>query len=778
MNLHALRNSLQGKLLATFAVAAVAPLVFATFMATRQSRNTIQHQVGTARAELVDNASNWLDRIILERTRETVGLGSNTELITAALGMQDTAATRAVLASVKSRSPEVLDALVYDAQGELVAANADEEIAARAGEVVTDLPWFKQGLAENQAAFIGPVQRDPLGRLRVRIADAVRAQNGSILGVVVVDLDWAKLSREVIAYIEKRYEETGQAGARVFLVDSVGAIIGSSSADEILAQNLGSEAVLAGIRKGESGSAVEDLPGRGEALVSFAVLNNAGTADGSYAGFLSGRAGMVLVQPTSHAFAEASSLRNGLILVAIITALVMGCVGLFVARRIALPIEAAADAAQRLAVGDTEHLPAASTANDETGHLTNSLRSLTLYLQELTRVAKQMAAGEATDRVQPKSEKDHLSRGFIAIAEVNEQFRTEFSRLSTAARDGQLSERGRAEQFPGSYAGLVVGVNEIMDAVVDPITEATEVLGRISEGDFTREMQGQYRGDHARIKDSLNQTIRRLREMLRQIQQTSGTVAASSEQIRSGSAQMASAAEETTRQVQSVSAASEQAGVNVQTVAVAAEEMSTTIQEISRQLQEALSIARAAHRQANDTKQTMQALGASSEEIGEVVKVITTIAQQTNLLALNATIEAARAGEAGKGFAVVAHEVKQLARQTAAATEEIAGKITGVQQNTSAAVDGIVQMSDVIQQIHDLSAALASSMEEQSAATSEIARNVLEAAKGTEYVSESLTHVSHAAAETAGGAEQSRSASEQLASVATELNRMVASFRI
>ena len=543
-------------------------------------------------------------------------------------------------------------------------------------------------------------------------------------------------------------------------------------------KELGSDAVLAGLRKGQSGSVVDELPGHGQALVSFGVLNNAGRRTDGYQGFLGGKAGMVIVQPTSDAFAEASSLRNALILVAIITALVMGLVGLYVARRIALPVEAAAAAAQRLAVGDTEHLPAASAASDETGHLTNSLRALTLYMQELTAVAKQMAAGEVAAQVAPKSEKDHLSRGFIAIGEVNDQFREEFSRLSAAARDGQLSERGRAELFPGSYAGLVVGVNEILDAVVDPIGEATEVLGRLSEGDFTREMQGQYRGDHARIKESLNQTIRRLREMLRQIQQTSGSVAASSEQIRSGSTQMASAAEETTRQVQSVSAASEQAGVNVQTVAVAAEEMSVTIQEISRQLQEALSIARAAHQQANETKQKMQALGASSEEIGEVVKVITTIAQQTNLLALNATIEAARAGEAGKGFAVVAHEVKQLARQTAAATEEIAGKIAGVQQNTGAAVRGIEQMGDVIQQIHDLSTALASSMEEQSAATSEIARNVLEAAKGTEYVAESLTHVSHAASETATGAEQSRSASEQLASVATELNRLAASFRI
>ena len=227
MKLLDLRNSLQGKLLATFVVAAVVPLVFATFMATRQSRNTIQHQVGTARAELVDNASNWLDRIILERTRETEALGSNTELITAVLGMQDTVATRAVLAGVKARSPEVLDVLLYDAQGELAAANSDDELAARAGTTGSGTGWFIAGGAEGAATYVGGVERDGHGRLHVRIADAVRSQAGATLGVVVIDLDWAKLSQQVLAYIEQRYEHTGQAGVRVLLVDSVGQIVAS-----------------------------------------------------------------------------------------------------------------------------------------------------------------------------------------------------------------------------------------------------------------------------------------------------------------------------------------------------------------------------------------------------------------------------------------------------------------------------------------------------------------------------------------------------------------------
>ncbi|HET8653899.1 MAG TPA: methyl-accepting chemotaxis protein, partial [Longimicrobiaceae bacterium] len=150
----------------------------------------------------------------------------------------------------------------------------------------------------------------------------------------------------------------------------------------------------------------------------------------------------------------------------------------------------------------------------------------------------------------------------------------------------------------------------------------------------------------------------------------------------------------------------------------------------------------------------------------------------TNLLALNATIEAARAGEAGKGFAVVAQEVKQLASQTAAATEEIAGKIQNVQMNTGGAVSQIREINQVITHIHDISTRVAAAMEEQSAATGEIARNVTEAARGTEEVARSITYVSSAAGDTASGASQSLTASEQLSSVAVELEQLVGSFKV
>jgi methyl-accepting chemotaxis protein len=248
---------------------------------------------------------------------------------------------------------------------------------------------------------------------------------------------------------------------------------------------------------------------------------------------------------------------------------------------------------------------------------------------------------------------------------------------------------------------------------------------------------------------------------------------AASEELSAVAQQMTAAAEETSAQATGVSAASEQVSRNVQAVAAGSEEMSASIREIAKNAADAARVASQAVNVASATNVTMEKLGESSADIGKVVRVITSIAQQTKLLALNATIEAARAGEAGKGFAVVANEVKELAKETAKATEEISGKVETIQSDTRSAVMAIGQIGSIINQINDIQNSIASAVEEQTATTNEISRSVAEGARGTNEIATNITHVAQAARETSTGASKSLRSAQALAQMASELEKLV-----
>lgn len=254
-------------------------------------------------------------------------------------------------------------------------------------------------------------------------------------------------------------------------------------------------------------------------------------------------------------------------------------------------------------------------------------------------------------------------------------------------------------------------------------------------------------------------------------------LASSSEELTSVSQQMSAAAEQTTAQANLVSAAAEQVSGNTRTVSGSIDNLVASIHEIAKNAQDAASTARKAVEMASATSGTMAALGRSSQEIGAVIKVITSIAEQTNLLALNATIEAARAGEAGKGFAVVASEVKELARDTAKATEEIGGRIESMQGDTQRAVEAIAEIGKVIEQIDSLQTKIAAAVEEQSVTTGEISRNISEATTGTSEIAENIVQVAQAAQSTAEGASNTQVSSQELARMAQALQRLVEEYK-
>jgi methyl-accepting chemotaxis protein len=301
----------------------------------------------------------------------------------------------------------------------------------------------------------------------------------------------------------------------------------------------------------------------------------------------------------------------------------------------------------------------------------------------------------------------------------------------------------------------------------------------IAAGDLTHEETAPTTNDEmGDLTKAINKMHSNLKSMIVSISENAQHVASSSQEFSAVSQEISSNSEETTAQANVVSNATEMVNKNLQTVATGAEEMSSTIREISKNATEAARVAGDAVKTAEATNATVAKLGDSSAEIGQVIKLITSIAQQTNLLALNATIEAARAGEAGKGFAVVANEVKELAKQTGKATEDISLRIEAIQRDTKGAVDAIQVISGVISQINDISTTIATAVEEQSATTSEMSRNVAEAAKGAGEISRNISGVAQAAQGTSASAHESMKASDQLAEMSTQLRGLVERFQV
>ncbi|WP_341732512.1 HAMP domain-containing protein [Microcoleus sp. EPA2] len=364
----------------------------------------------------------------------------------------------------------------------------------------------------------------------------------------------------------------------------------------------------------------------------------------------------------------------------------------------------------------------------------------------------------------------------IMAAHLTAQVRN-IAEVSTAVAGGDLSHKITVEA-----RGEILKLKDTLNTMVDRLNTFADEVTKLAQEVVSGQLGGQARvpdigGTWKDLTDNVNLMAANLTQQVQQISQVAIAVSSASEELISESQNMGAAAEETSAQAVTVSAAADLVSTNTQSVAIGIEQMNFSIREIAKNASEAATVAYSAVKMAETTNETITKLGLSSAEIGNVVKVITSIAQQTNLLALNATIEAARAGEAGKGFAVVANEVKELAKQTAAATEDISKKVEAIQGDTRSSVQAIAQITSIINQISDFQTTIASAVEEQTAITTEISRNVNQVAIGSSEIARNITSVAEAAGSTTASASNTQNSALELSKTATELQQLVSQFK-
>ncbi|HEU5472537.1 MAG TPA: methyl-accepting chemotaxis protein [Actinophytocola sp.] len=366
-----------------------------------------------------------------------------------------------------------------------------------------------------------------------------------------------------------------------------------------------------------------------------------------------------------------------------------------------------------------------------------------------------------------------------ALNKATEEARSYAEQTAQAAQDAY--ETARVVTVAIVATGMVISLLLallVARSVIRPLTRIREVLDVADDGDLRVRVDDNGKDELGSVAHSLNRTLDSLAGVLELVDRSATDLAASSQQLTGTAAAIADNTQTAANQAQVVNSSATEVSASVDTVATGSEEMEAAIREIAHSSREAAEVAARAVGTAEATTRTVEKLGESTQEIASVVKMITAIAEQTNLLALNATIEAARAGDAGKGFAVVASEVKELAQETARATEDISTRVGAIQADTANAVHAIGEISLVIDKINNIQISIAAAVEQQSLTTNEMNRYVSGAADGSKAIAASISGLADSTAQTNARLEDAQRAATELARMSSDLQTALAGFKL
>jgi len=452
-----------------------------------------------------------------------------------------------------------------------------------------------------------------------------------------------------------------------------------------------------------------------------------------------------------------------LVVLALIVGTVVAALGWFIANMINNPLKNVVEKLQAVSNGDINQT-FDYQSKDEIGELANAYRNLNGYIKDIAVAVEGLGRGDLSANVTARSSQDVLAVSVKETVNSLQNVTKELGSLIDDAKEGKLSNRGDASKFRGVYQELVGGVNQMLDAVTTPINEASEVLEKVANRDLTAKVKGDYKGEFARIKESLNLAAANLDEGLQQVSVSAEQVASAATQISGGSQQLAQGASEQASTIEEVSSS--------------LQEISSMTQQNATNSKEARSLSDNARTSTERGRKSMDHLSDaiskikdSSDSTAKIVKTIEEIAFQTNLLALNAAVEAARAGDAGKGFAVVAEEVRNLAMRSAEAAKTTAQLIDEAVTNTN---HGVTLNDEVKKNLTEIN----EQIEKVSVVISEIAAASDQQNQGVAQINIAIEQMNSVTQQTAANSEESASAAEELSSQSQEMLSLIARYQL